>query len=310
VGHQFAGAALAAAVTLSVVACGGSGGEADPPPVLDNARDQVEAATPSSIASAPPTDDAVSGPESPAELPPPDPSTFEGANRVANLWVGPDGETAPVDVWGRRTFTNGPILLAENLAFGEATEYFSAPAGHRLVVVSAGAGPDGEERATMFNAADGEQITMVFTNGDDSGSVSTQHLVERGGRAPASPVDGTGLVVIAAANLMASSAELIASVGSDAFYVGDGSAVCRTQRIEADGYSPTLVGGNDDVEIEAPPGSMLVTLHPSSPSGDCDSPPAFEHSVDVTDGSVDLLLVYTRDGTVVEAMALPVARAT
>ena len=81
---------------------------------------------------------------------------------------GPSGETAPIDVWGRRTFTNGPILLAEDIGFGESSDYVSAPAGYSLVVVGAGAGPDGDERAGMFNAVDGEQITLVFTNSDES----------------------------------------------------------------------------------------------------------------------------------------------
>ena len=50
------------------------------------------------------------------ELPPPDGSAFVGRNRVVNLWVGPGGTTQVVDVWARRTFTNGPVLLAEGLA--------------------------------------------------------------------------------------------------------------------------------------------------------------------------------------------------
>ncbi len=311
-GHQFARAALAAALAISVGACGGSDGDADPPPVLENAREQVAggASTPSSPSATSTESTLDSASVAPSELPPPDPSTFEGANRVVNLWVGPAGRTASIDVWGRRTFTNGPILLAEDVAFGEASEYFSAPAGYNLVVVGAGAGPDGEERADMLNALDGEQITLVFTNGDEIGGVNAPSLFERGGRAPAPPAEGAGLIVLAAPNIPAFAATLTESIGGDAFFVGDGSAVCRTQRIEADGFPPNILGGTQQVELEVTPGPASISLHPWFSPDECDQPSVLDMSVDVAAGETVVVLVYSRDGESVEAVSLPVAGAT
>ena len=263
-GHQFPRAVAATAVAVALVACGGSDGDGSPEPVLDIARDQVEVAAPDesmdvsldgTTAEASDGDTPVE-PDEPDELPPPDPSMFEGANRIVNLWVGPDGETGPIDVWGRRTFTNGPILLAEDVPFAEASEYFEAPIGYSLVVVGAGAGPDGEERAGLFNAADGEQITTIFTNADELGAVNAPNLFERRtDQSPEPPAEGNGLVLMYAPNVRAFSDSLTAEIGGDAFYVGDGSAVCRTQRIEATGAAPNILGGTQQVELELPPGS-------------------------------------------------------
>jgi hypothetical protein len=298
----------------AAAACGGGGGDGEPPPVLDNARELVGAATDgdettgadqasdASEAADDATTDSV-----PAELPAPDPSTFEGANRVVNLWVGEAGHTAAIDVWGRRTFTNGPILLAEDIEFGESSDYFAAPTGYSLVVVGSGAGPDGEELAAMFNAADGEQITLVYTNGDTTGAVDAPNLYESGSdQAPEPPVAGNGLVVLFAPNVGAFPDELIASVGGDAFYVGDGSAECRTQRIEADGFAASILGGTQRVELELPPGPAAISLHPWLSADECNQPSVHDLTVDVAADRTVMVFVYTRDGTSVESMILPV----
>jgi hypothetical protein len=196
--------------------------------------------------------------------------------------------------------------LAEDIAFGEASKYFSAPAGYDLVVVGAGAGPDGEARASLTNAVDDEQITLVFTNSDDLGGVSALNIFERGEQAPAPPVEGTGLVIMSATNLRAFSMTLTESVGGDGFYVGDGSEVCRTQRIEADGFPPDILGGTQDVELEVPAGPAAISLHPWFSRDECAQPSVLDLTVDVAIGDAALVLVYTRDGTSVQAMTLPV----
>lgn len=88
-----------------------------------------------------------------------------------------------------------------------------------------GAGPDGGERAGLFNAAGGEQITTtIFTNLDERGAVNAPNLFERGtDQAPEPPMEGNGLVVMYAPNVRAFSSCLNAAIGGDAFYVGDGS---------------------------------------------------------------------------------------
>jgi hypothetical protein len=316
VGHEFSRATLAATLIALAAACGGGDDSGEPPPVLDNARQQVSAATPADEAadaepspgSANEADGETGVDSAPAELPAPDPSTFEGANRVVNLWVGESGTTAAIDVWGRRTFTNGPILLAEGIEFGRASDYFAAPAGYSLVVVGSGAGPDGEELASMFNAADGEQITLVYTNGDSAGAVEAPNLYEYGNdQAPRPAAPGSGLVVLFAPNIRAFSDEMIASVGGDAFYVGDGSAVCRTQRIEADGFSPSILGGTQRVELELPPGPAAISLYPWFSSDECNQPSAHDLTVDVAPDRTVMVFVYTRDGASVESMILPVS---
>jgi hypothetical protein len=250
-------------------------------------------------------DDATA--DAPVELPAPDPSSFAGAHRVVNLFAdsGDDGTPTDIDVWARRTFTNGPVLLAGSIGFGEASGYFAAPAGHRLVIVSSGAGPDGHERASLPEVADDEQVTTVFTNGDDARSATTSSWYERGSdRAPAAPGDGHGLVVVFAANLAAFGDALGASVGGDEFFVGDGSAICRTQRIEATGVAPNVLGGPERIELEPEPGPALISLHPSSSPNGCDQPPTIEVTVDVVAGAATAVIVYTADGAGIETLTL------
>lgn len=309
-GHQFARPALAAAIALAVGACGGGDGGGDPPPVLDNAREQVAAATPPATDSISSPADSVEDTAPASELPPPDPSVFEGSNRVVNLWVGPDGETTAIDVWGRRTFSNGPLLLAEDVGFGRASDYFSAPPEYHLVVVGAGAGPDGEERASMFNATDGEQITLIFTNGDEFGGVDAPNLIERGPQAPDPPAEGNGLIVLTAPNVGAHSDRLTASVGGDAFFVGDGSDTCRTQRVEAGGFPPDVLGGTQQIELEVPPGSAAISLHPWFSPDECAQPSVLDLTLAVGAGEAVLVVVYTTDGTSLSAVTLPVAGVT
>lgn len=308
-GHQFAGATLAAAVALALGACGG-GGDGDPPAVLENALDQVATDTSPAPDSTSARSDPATDTMSPTELPPPDPSTFVGANRVVNLWIGPEGETAPIDVWGRRTFVNGPILLAEGIEFGTASDYFSAPPEYELVVVGAGAGADGDERATMFNATDGERITLVFTNGDDRGGVEATNLIERGSQAPEPPAEDAGLVIVTAPNVDAYSDRLTASVGGDAFFVGDGTDSCRTQRVEAGGFPPDILGGAQQIELEVPPGPAVISLHPWFSPDECAQPAVLELTVDVAAGETELVVIYTIDGASLDAVTLPMAGTT
>lgn len=313
-GHQFARATPAAAVAVALVglatACGG--GDAGPPPVLDNAREQVEAVATSTVvdgesASSDLVDETEDSIEVPAELPAPDPSTFEGANRVVNLWVGEDGETAPIDVWGRRTFTNGPLLLAEEVGFGQASGYVSAPPEYSLVVVNAGAGPDGDERAGLLNAVVGEQITTIYTNADSTGTVSAPNYFEAGStQAPTRPAADRGLVWLIAPNVRAFSERMIEVVGGDAFYVGDGSESCRRQRIEDAGMAPSILGGTQWVELELEPGPATISLHPWFSADECAQPATLEFAVDVVAGATTLVVVFTRDGTSVETLTLPV----
>lgn len=310
-GHQFTRAAVAAALGLSLAAaCGGeTGTDVSPRPVLDNARDQVAVVPGSSpIDSAADQDTTVE--PTVAELPAPDPSEYEGSNRVVNLWVGPDGATKPIDVWGRRTFSNGPILLVEELPFGAASDYFAAPPGYSLVVVGAGAGPDGEQLAGMFNAGRNDQVTMVFTNDDPIGGVWAPNLWEatadETGLAPDPPRPGMGLVFVYAPNTRSFDDSLTATLGGSSFYVGSGVGACAPQRIEERGFEASVLGGTQDVQLELAPGPATITLHPWFSPDRCEQPPVLEFTVDVPADGIVLVLVYSPDGKSITTLQLPV----
>jgi len=310
-GHQFARSVVAAAVAVSAVAaCGGDDDVSTQTPVLDNAREQVASATQPPDLDDSPADATAGEAFGLEELPAPDPSEYDGANRVVNLWVGPDGETRVIDVWGRRTFTNGPILLAENLAFAQASDYFSAPPGYSLAVVGAGAGPDGEELAGMFNADADDQVTMIFTNDDEDGTVWAPNLWEKTaaatGLAPDPPSPGSGVVFLYAPNTRSFDETLTTAIGGSSFYVGNGSPECARQRIEDQGYQANVLGGTQDVQLEVAPGPVAISLHPwFSPDG-CDQAAALEFTVDVPADGIVTVLVYSPDGTTIDTLQLSV----
>lgn len=291
-GHQLARAAVAAGLTL-LVACGGGVDDAQPS-VLDVAREQV-------AVSADGAGDTVEG-----ELPPPDPSLFVGDHRIVNLWADADGDGEIVDVWGRRTFTNGPVLLVTGIEPGAVTDYFAAPPGYDVVVVGAGAGPDGTELAGLVDVEPGEQVTTILVSGPD-GAVATTNVWERDPSgvfgAPAPPVNGRGLVVFVAP----ASPMLDAAIGAahDGLLVGDGSDECIRQRAEADGYAARVLDGSEQVEIEVRPGANEFTLHGSADG--CDTTPIAEVSVDVRADEISLVVVHSVDGETVEALVVPVA---
>lgn len=307
-GYQLVGPTVAAAlVLLALPGCGGGGEDTASPDVLEVAREQL---TTGPTTPEQPTNVATSTVPAVDELPAPDGSAYTGANRVVNLWVGPDGLTRSIDVWGRRTFTNGPILLVDELGFGEASDYFSAPPEYSLVVVAAGAGPDGDELAGVFNAGIDDQITTVFTNGDPVGEVWAPNLWEAtsdpAGLAPDPPQPGSGLVYLYAANTRSFDESLTSSLGGSSFYVGDGSADCARQRIEDQGFAASVLGGTQDVQLELPPGPATISLHPWFSPDECDQPAALELSVDVSADNTVMVLVYSADGVTIEALQLPV----
>jgi hypothetical protein len=322
VGHQLVGAsaatslrrlaALLVSLTVAVVGCGGDDGDdaIAPPDPLDIARQQAEArdpvADPAGAATASAADPAATVASASTvvvdELPPPDASAFVGANRIVNLWVGPGGTTQIVDVWARRTFTNGPVLLVKDLAYGQASGYVAAPANHEIAVVGSGAGPDGLELASVTPVAAGGQVTTVFTNADDTGAGEASAFAEQ---LIAPPADGAGLVVLAAVNTDAFQAPLTLALGGWEFAVGDGSESCLPQRIEAAGFAPVLVGA-DRVEVDVAPGLNRFTLHGApSPTG-CAEASLLDIPLDIVAGSATLVLVSTRDGESLQATWLPI----
>lgn len=296
---------LVSVAGLILAACSGGEPEQGLPGVLDNAREQIAAVTTSAEADTVVQADATA-PAVVEELPVPDSSMFDGSNRIVNLWVGPDGSVRDVDVWARRTFDSGPVLVAAGVGFGEFSEYFGTPRGHDLAIVASGAGPDGAELGSIFEAVGDEQLTVVFTNRDRA-AVDTLTFWERGGeQAPAPPAAGSGLVVVAAVNTRAFGDELLSQVGSDSFSVGDGSAECPMQRLEDEGFEPKVLGGGQRVELELSPGPATISIHPWFPTAGCEQPSVHELTVDVVAGEVTFVFVFTRAGVGLESLVVPV----
>ena len=310
VGHQLARAAAAAALTLALggaAGCSGSGDATRTTSLVDDVRELAEDGA--IRVTAEPDMGVASEQQLVTELPLPDPATFTGSARVVNLWVGVGGEHRTIDVWSRRTFANGPLLLVDGIGFGDASVYFAAPPDAELVVVGAGAGPDGLELARLDHAAAGERVTTVFTNADEFGSDATRDVWEAdpAGTRPVvdAPAPGMGVVHLAAVNTSAFGTSLEQSVGDDSFAVGDGSGACVRQRVQDAGFAPELLGGGHDVELELPPGPATITLHPWFRADQCQVPAALEVAVEVPVDQVATVLVYSPDGSTIEALQLP-----
>ncbi len=307
-GHQFARASAAASVTLSVLVTACGGGDRTPPDPLEVARSLAAQSTT-------PVDEARSGSsvDGEAELAAPDPSTFEGETRVVNLWPGADGTGQEVDVWGRRTFSNGPILLAEGLSLGEISEPFGVPPGYAVEIVGAGAGPDGLALAGVLAASRGERVITVFTNADDRGTAESFTIseVDPSGTlgAPAAPAGGSGLLVLRQANTDAFADDLEAAGSSDSFYIGDGSGECLRQRTEDTGVAPAVLGGTQSIEIEFTTSTAAIDLYSWRMPDRCATPPVASFVVDVPVGSAVLGLVFSRDGHSLELMPIPLSLA-
>jgi hypothetical protein len=243
------------------------------------------------------------------ELPPPDEATFVGQARVVNLWLDGDGATQEIDVWAQRSFTDGPVLLAEGVAFGEASDYFSAPPGQSIVFTPAGEGNDAEELGSMFSPEDGQQITAMYSWEEGGAFVPNDYEHDGSGfqTVEEAPDDGQGLVILRAGQLMAHEASLLEAGLGSSFYVGDSGGTCRTQRVEDQGFTASILGGTQPVYLDLDPGPTTLTLHEWPSVDECASDPLFDLDVDVPDGEATVVYVYTPDGESLEHLPLPIA---
>lgn len=236
-----------------------------------------------------------------AELPPPDPETFTGLSRVVNLYIDDAGETRVVDVWGRRTFTNGPVLLAEGIGFGEASDFFKTPDGYVVDIVLGGAGPDGEGVGSLFNTAEGEQATTLWVWDDQNGSSSW--LLPEADPEPSYPIHpipeaGSGVVVLNAMQLIPHVADSFAR----SFLVGEadtGTCLTQSEQIEKLNDDP-IVGGTQHTYHVYPAGTLSFTLHewpaPAGTEPCSDEPLHGPYRVSVPDGGLAWVFLYTDDG--------------
>jgi hypothetical protein len=248
------------------------------------------------VAKAPDAAAPPAAPDAARELPPPE--TFVGKARLVNLLVDRAGKAQTVDVWARRSFTHGPLLLASGIDVGEASDWFAAPKGQSIVIVATGAGPDAAELGGMFSpSSDEEQMSHTLTlrdTGTPSAGLTQFEAVP--------PPAGKGLVVLEAGAFGGHAEAFKPLLGSwgYAFKVGDGAA-CRAGR-----QPQMMLGGTSYVDYELDPGKATFALH----RGDdyqCAQPPVYTFEVDVVADAATMVHVYTPDAKRIAHLALPLA---
>ncbi len=234
------------------------------------------------------------------ENPAPPDDVYEGKARVVNLAT-IDGKPVSVDVWAKRSFKYAPVKLAENVAFGEATEWFKSPKGSPVTVFQTGTGPDSkEDLGGIFHPQAGEHITAIFYNKEDGKPTSgnywdTSDDPEKAGT-PDAPQAGKGYVILRAGQLTAHKKTLADTVGGWAIRVGDGKGKCLHQRTEDLGYQAAILGGTQPVELDLDPGTQTISIHKRS-SYDCSKAgQVYEFNVEVKADKAQFVAVYTVDG--------------
>jgi hypothetical protein len=297
---------LAAALALTTLtACGGSDGSSTttrPAGTADDATTLPE--------TVPATDD----------LPAPDPTSFVGVNQVVNLVVLPDGSTPTLDIWALRTFTNGPVLLAEGLEYGQVSAPFGSPPDAVLASVISGAGPDGEQFSGLFSADAEQRYTSVIVFDRDA-AVGTGLLLED--TDPANPyafpeaLPGQALVQLYAYQLTlhplgtGESFEYQLAGVDPSFQVGiEGTPGCAPQPRQTDqGYTPMVLGGTQRVPFDVPAGSTTFTFHGwGTNNQDCTDASVIDPvTVTLEAGERVWVLLHSRDGQTIESLVVPVA---
>ncbi|MCC5951623.1 MAG: hypothetical protein JJU45_05955 [Acidimicrobiia bacterium] len=294
--------AVLAAMALAATACGGDDSG-------DTPQDAVPTTDPTPEVT--PTDDDSGGDDVVGdELP--DPDEFEGEVRLLNLYVDDEGTSMDVDLWAVRSFTHGPSLLVAGLGPGEVSEYVAAPAGQSLTVVPSGRTPDDADSdlGGLFNPSDGELITGILTWSDGTSTVASiwdRSVEDRSGVEPP-PADDQALVIIRAGQLSAHEDALADTYGGRSFHVGDGSGACLAQqRMEAEGFSPAVLGGTNPTVHEVSPGTVTISFHEWPGDSDCEQDPVLgPFDVDTSAGETTLVVLWTPDLETIEVLTLPV----
>ena len=220
------------------------------------------------------------------------------------------GGKVDIDVWAKRTFTEGEVLLAKGVKSGAASDYFATPKSHSIVFTKVGTSSDDPEIASMFNPGKGEQITAMLMGENGKANAPNVWEIDPAGThdAPAAPSAGEGLVVLRANQLTAFEKKLAPTFGGRSFDVGDGTGACVPQaRTTAKGATPSVLGGTQPTLHDLPAGKAAFTLHKWPDDKKCATDPVFTFSVDVPAGKSTAVFVYTPDGASLATLALPVA---
>jgi hypothetical protein len=242
------------------------------------------------------------------EKPPAPKEMLVGKARVINLYVDAAGKGQEVDVWMRRSFKYGPVLIKEKLGLGQATDFFGAVPEQTVVIVPTGAGSDAKELAgAMKGKGDEVWTTVLAWNGTGMSGASTQDappdMGEKGVWPPKPPAAGKGLVVLRADALQEHEKALTEQYGGRSFMVGDGKGACMKQRLEDVGFSASVLGGTQPVILELAPGKHAITFHKWP--GKCDTPAVYQVEVDVAADKSTLVHLFTRDAKTLDNLQLP-----
>ena len=233
------------------------------------------------------------------ELPPPPTDVYEGKARVINLAM-KDGKPVAIDVWATQSFKYAPVKLAENVAFGEATEWFQSPKGSPVKAFVTGTPPDSKDTlGGMFHPKKGESITAMLYNNADGSATNGNYWDTSDdptkSDTPDAPPTGKGYVLFRAGQIRPHEKAMTEVTGGWALRVGDGSEKCIPQRVEEMGLSASLLGGTQPIEIDLDPGTHTITFHKGMEKGCTSAAKVYEISLDVKADTAQNVVLYTPD---------------
>lgn len=291
--------AMCTALLLATAACGSG----DDTTTADNGNQPSASPAPASTDDAP-TEATVE------ELPPPDEADFVGSTRLVNLYVDDEGENRVIDIWAHRSFTNGPVLLAEEIGYGEVSDRFGAPTGMSVVIVEHGAGPDAEQIGSLFNPQEGEVTTHIY-QWEETGATTGVHweiAPEPHDDVPEPAEAGKALLILRAGQLSAHEEALDDTYGGRSFDVGAvGVDGCLPQQRVVDaGFSPSVLGGTQPTLHDVEPGIIELTFHRWPGDSECEEEPMLGPiEVDLPADAATLVLLHTPDLETIETLVLP-----
>lgn len=218
-----------------------------------------------------------------------------GQARIVNLYANPQTAPQTLGVWVETEFDEFSKLPA-SVDFGRATPWFR---GSGAVLIPAGSGASGERVGSMMYVPAGRKMTFVKMGiGAHTGGRFTD--VGEGMFPAPVPPPGKASILVYGKPLEAFGSEVERRFGTQYFYVGDGAGACRPSR------ENVMLGKDGQVVLDIDPGTVTLTLHADDDK--CAGQPIRSFAVALQAGESAWAFVYTRDGTELEVLTLPVGR--
>jgi hypothetical protein len=245
-----------------------------------------------------------------------DPGPQHARVRFVNLFTNSTYPSGDIDVLQGFSGSDPCGKKLARVKFGQASDYIDVTAGDSSGNWEAAAYPAGgatDQDHQIISQSEtwkgGEQITIIVmgqdpTSGNRPSSGADQAFFEK----PVSdinpesnPVAGKGLLIIGAASVQYVAAKDAAWVAGIA-----GQTKCLAAPGDTEN-TRTNIGGTSLVPYQVAPGTVSVSLYKSQP-GTCTGTPEYGPvSVDASDGSRTLVLLYGPDVTHLKLLVLPVA---